>query len=233
MNYAPHSELQQLFERLQDTPSPHGLGGLVALIEGEKEALPLQLLKVRSQIAGNCAKTVVEQHFGNSSASTIEVTHIFPLPIEGALISMELQAGDVCIRGLCKERTTAEVVYHDAKARGKQVALITQERDDVHTLKVSGIPPKTEVIVRFTIIEFLDSIDGRFVWRFPTTIAPRFRPGASIGHRGPGVVSDSDRVPDASFLHAPARLEGGTALDLEVKVFAPVRDIESNFHTVN
>lgn len=233
MNLAQPSMLQRLFERLQGPQNEQGMGGLVALIDGQSTALPLLKLKVRSNIAGNCAQTVVEQHFQNSSKSTIEVTHIFPLPEQGALIAMELISGDCKVQGVCQEKNAAIDTYEDAQVWGKRVALITQERDDVHTLKVSGIAPNTDVIVRFTIIEFLDCIDGRFIWRFPTAIAPRFRPGKDIGHQGPGILHDSDRVPDASFLHAPARLAGGTAFDLEVKVAVPVREIEANFHTVN
>ena len=89
-------------------PDPRGLGGLVALVEGVEQALPLQEVKVRTSIVGDCCRTVIDQRFANVHDSPLEATHIFPLPEDGAVIEMELRAGDKVIRAECRERKEAQ-----------------------------------------------------------------------------------------------------------------------------
>ena len=213
-------------------PDPRGLGGLVALVEGVEQALPLQEVKVRTSIVGDCCRTVIDQRFANVHDSPLEATHIFPLPEDGAVIEMELRAGDKVIRAECRERKEAQRVFEEARKAGHRAGLLTQERADVHTLRVTNLPPKTDITVRIVVVERLENIDGLFRWRFPTVIAPRYLPGEPIGHDGMGTLPDTDHVPDASRLQPPLRLEGGTMLDLEVEIHGPVRSIESSLHAV-
>ncbi|MFO0981589.1 MAG: VIT domain-containing protein [Planctomycetota bacterium] len=207
-----------------------GLGGLLALAHGSEQPFPLRLVRVRTDIAGNVARSTVEQRFVNPFDAPVEAVHIFPLPGDGALIDVRLTAGDVTVRAECRERAAAERELGEARERGQRAALVTQERADVHTLRVTNIPPRAEVSVHLVVVEKLDAVDGRHQWRFPTTIAPRYTPGEPIDHSGPGVVPDTDRVPDASRLQPPIRLQGGTRLDLEVAVRGPVRSLRCSQH---
>ncbi len=216
-----------------DTPRhPAGLGGLLALVDGAQRALPLKEVKVGCSIAGNCSCTVVEQRFSNDYAQPLEAVHIFPLPENGALVEMELIAGDITVRAECRERKEAEQVFAQARSDGHRAALVTQERDDVHTLRVTNLPPKTEVSVRMVIVERLEVVDGSFRWRFPTTIAPRFLTGNPQSHEGSGSLPDTDAVPDASRLQPPLRLEGGTPLQLEVEIEGPVTNLSCSLHAI-
>ncbi len=217
-----------------DAPSPScGLGGLLALVDGAKRALPLAEVKVGASIAGGCCCTVIEQRFRNDYERPLEAVHIFPLPEDGAVVELELVAGDLTIRGECKEREEAAADFAQARAEGHRAALLDQERDDVHTLRVTNLPPQTEVVVRLTVVERLALVDGRFRWRFPTVIAPRFLPGVERGHDGPGALPDTDRVPDASKLQPPLRLEGGTTLELQAEIEGPVSRLQSSLHALS
>jgi Ca-activated chloride channel family protein len=207
-----------------------GLGGLVAL--GTGRALPLRLVKVRSEIVGNCARTVVEQRFGNDLSEPIEAVHIFPLPPAGAVVEMELHAGDTVVVADCREKEEATRTFEAARQSGHRAALLTQERADVHTLRVTRIPPGAEIRVRIVVIQAIESQDGLFRWRFPTVVAPRYHSGTPVGHSGPGTAADTDRVPDASRISPPIRLAGGTELDLEVEVRGPVSEISASSHAV-
>jgi Ca-activated chloride channel family protein len=175
---------------------------------------------------------VIEQHFSNELNKVVEAIHIFPLPEDGAVVEMELEAGDVVVKAECRQREEAEKVFKKAREEGYQAGLLTQERADVHTLRVTNLPPKSDVLVRIVVVERLETIDGHWRWRFPTVIAPRYLPGTPIGHEGPGVLPDSDHVPDASHLQPPLRLEGGTTLDLEVRIHGSIRELESSLHAV-
>lgn len=215
------------------TPDPRGLGGLMVLISGAPRPLPLTEVKVRARVAGDVATTVVEQRFHNAYASPMEALHIFPLPERGAVTEVELRAGEVVVRAECRERVEAERTYQAAVQAGHRAALLTAEREDVHTLRVANLPPGTDVTVRMVLVERLEAQDGRMRWRFPTVVAPRYTPGAAVGHAGPGVAPDTDLVPDASRISPPLRLSGGTRLDLEVELAGPIRSLSSSLHALS
>jgi Ca-activated chloride channel family protein len=209
-----------------------GLGGLLALVAGKEQALPLEDVKVRAAIAGDRCRSVVEQRFYNHLEKPLEAVHIFPLPEDGAIVEMELRAGDKVVRADLRPREEAEKAFEEARLAGHRAGLLTQERPDVHTLRVTNLPPKTEVTVRMVLVERLECIDGLLRWRFPTAIPPRYILGMLQGHAGAGTTPDTDQVPDASHLTPPLRLEGGTRLDLEVSIQGPVRALESSLHAV-
>lgn len=216
---------------LSDSPTPDGLGGLLA---GEDQRpLPLQAVKVRTELLGGLARSRVEQRFSNPHNTPLEAIHIFPLPERGAVVAVVLRAGDTEVRAECQERKQAEATYAAAKAQGHRAALLTHERDDVHTLRVTHLPPNTEVRVEIVVEELLKVEDGEYIWRFPTVVAPRYTPGDAVGHSGPGVLPDTDVVSDASRLTPPLRLAGGTQLDLEVVVRGPVHGVRSGLHAVS
>jgi len=225
-------EPQTIAPSLPAERAARDLGGLLALIEGAATPLPLTRVVVRSRLAGEHAHTTIEQFFYNAHSMPLEATHIFPLPHGGAVVAMELQAGDKVVRAECRERVDAERVFDEAREAGHRAGLLRKESADVHTLSVTNLPPLTEVIVRIVLIERLDCIDGEYRWRFPTVVAPRYIPGMPIGHAGSGVVPDTDLVPNASRLTPPLRLEGGTTLDLEAVVLGEVSELRSSLHAV-
>lgn len=211
---------------------PVGLGGLLCLVKGVEQALPLTGVRVRSQITAGFVTTEIVQRYENPHAIALEAVHIFPLPAEGAVTAVELRAGELVARATCKERQEAQKTYETARAQGQLTSLLTAERADVHTLRVANLPPGQSVRVAITVIERLTPVDGLYTWRLPTTLAPRYNPGQPAGHSGPGVLPDTDQVPDASRLQPPLRLMGGTLLDLEVEVTGPVRKLSAAQHCV-
>ncbi|MDP2315119.1 MAG: VIT domain-containing protein [Pseudomonadota bacterium] len=212
------------------TPDPRGLGGLVALVGGQERPLPLRDVKVRARVVGDCARIEVNQRYANPYDTALEAIHLFPLPEDGAVTEMELRAGDLVVRADCRERKEAEATFAAARDAGHRAALLTAERADIHTLRVTNLPPRTEVVVRMVIVQRLDTVDGRTQLRFPTTIAPRYLPGTATGHEGPGILPDTDHVPDASRLQPPVLVGAGAKLDLEVHILGAVRTVESSLH---
>ena len=206
-----------------------GMGGMRA---ADGRVFPLKTVKVRTSIAGACARTVIEQQFANPFDETLDVTWIFPLPGDGALTELELRAGDIVVRGECQRREEALRQFTEARAEGKLTALVETEQRGVQTLSLAGVAPKTEVTVQLIVVELLPVVDSRFRWQFPTTIAPRYTPGAEWGHSGLGVHADTDAVPNASRLTPPIRLAGGTILDMEVEIAGPLSSLESSLHAV-
>lgn len=217
---------------LCSTSDERGLGGLLALVEGRERPLPLVSMRVRVEIAGAIARTVVEQRFANPNEGPVEAVHLFPLPVRGALTEVELRCGELVVRAECREKDAAEREFAAARTAGHRAALVTRERADVHTLRITNLPPGEVVVVRLVVIEALPAEDGALRFRFPTTIAPRYIPGNEVGHAGPGTAADTDRVPDASRISPPLRLAGGTRLDLEVHFVGAPSRLQSSLHAL-
>jgi Ca-activated chloride channel family protein len=214
------------------TDSRGDLGGLIALVSGRECALPLTRVSVRTSIAGAVARTEVEQVFHNSLSSPMEAVHIFPIPSGGVVTEVQLRCGELTVEAECRAREEAERSFAAAREAGHRAALLTAEREDVHTLRVTRLPPGESVRVRIVIMEVLKSEDGTLRWRFPTVVAPRYMPGRATGQTGPGVAEDTDRVPDASRISPPLRLEGGTPLDLEVSFVGTPARLSSSLHAL-
>lgn len=215
-------------------PTGTDLGGLLALLGTRETPMPLVDVRVRTRITGLVAHTTVEQRFRNTLSAVMEAVHLFPVPAGGAVTACELRCGELTVRASCVERGAAERAFDDARQRGKRAALVTQERADIHTLRVTNLPPGQEVTVRIEVVERLAVEDGRALWRFPTVIAPRYLPGTPRGEAvGPGVLPDTDRVPDASRLAPPLLLAGGARLDLEVALDGAPARLASSLHALS
>ncbi len=193
-----------------------GLGALLGLIAESEVPFPLAQVQVRATIAGDCCHTVMRQRFTNQHSVPIEAVYLFPLPAQGAVTSMVLHAGERLIRAECRDREEAKQAFEKARNEGRRAGLLTEERSDVYTMRVTNLPPQTDVEVEIEVYERLEATDGRLRWRLPTVIPPRYLPGTPTDIGGPGILPDTDRVPDASRLQPPVRLAGGTMLDLEV-----------------
>lgn len=197
-------------------------------VASEPLPFPLVEVSVRAAIAGDCAVTELEERFANQHEGPLDVQHTFPLPPGGAVVSFEVVAGGRSVRGACKRLEQAKACFESARTRGKTAAIIESVRDDVHVVSLANVPPRTPVIVKMTIIERLRCDEGRFEYRFPTAISPKFVPGAANGHDGDGTSPDTDRAPDASRLTPPIRLAGGTPLHFEITVPEDLAEISGS-----
>ena len=171
-----------------------GLGALVALARGEEQAFPLRELRVRARIAGPLCVTEIEQRFANPLTRPLEALYLFPVPARATVTELGLRVGDRELKAECRERARAEQAFAAARQAGHRAGLLLRERRDLHALRVTNLPPGSEVTVRMVLLEELMLADGHWEWRFPTVIAPRFLPGTPWGQTGSGVLPDTDRV---------------------------------------
>jgi len=227
----------------EETSSPRRLGELLGIPLGKERveiakgraqphAFPLAKVVVRASILADCAVTVLEEHYTNASTRALDVTHTIPLPADGAVTAFEIVSGERVAKGVCKKKKEARADFESARERGKTAAIIESVRDDIHTISLANVPPQSDIVVRMTIVERLRVDDGRFEYRFPTAISPKFTPGSAVGHDGDGTEPDTDRAPDASRLTPPIKLDGGTALDLELTVAAGATDLAASLALV-
>jgi Ca-activated chloride channel family protein len=182
--------------------------------------LPLAHTRVVAQVSGNVARVEVTQFYVNPSKDRLEVVYAFPLPPNAAVTDMLFRIGNRVVLSEVHRREEAKRTYEAAKREGRTAALTEQERPNLFTQSVANVPPGDTVAVVLRYVHEVPFDDGRYLFHFPTTIGPRYIPGAPAqGAGGPGWSPDTDRVPDASRVTPPVVPEGQrSAHDVDILV---------------
>lgn len=213
------------------------------------QVVPTLQSDVKVEVTGMIARTTLRQQFKNNQNSWVEGIYVFPLPEDAAVDRLRMQIGERTIEGEIKERQEAKRIYHQARAQGKKVSLIEQERPNLFTNSVANIGPGETVVVEIEYQQTLRYDNGAFSLRFPMAITPRYIPGdpaiqAQQTDRfdGNGWAVIRDQVSDASRITPPIwRGEGKT----DPEKINPVRltvvlnsgfnldHVESLYHPIN
>ncbi len=182
-------------------------------------AFPLAHTRVSARVAGNVARVEVMQRYDNPSDRRLEAIYAFPLPENAAVVDMTFQIGSRVVQSEVRRREEARATYEAARREGRTAALTEQERPNLFTQSVANVPPHESIFVVLRYVHEVPFLDGRYRFVFPTTIGPRYIPGAPAGRAGPGWSPDTDQVPDASRVTPPVVPPGyRSAHDLELLV---------------
>ncbi len=177
------------------------------LVSADGRTLPLRGTDLRVEAQGGIARAVLRQRFVNPHAEPLSVRYLVPLPADGAVSAFSFTLGDKRIVGEIDKKDRARQRYEEAIVEGKSAALLEQDRSSLFTQDVGNIPPGAEVVSELVVDQKLRWLsDGRWEWRFPTVVAPRY-----MGHPG--------RVGDAAHIEVPvseAPLEARAQLALSI-----------------
>ena len=146
--------------------------------------VPLQRTDLSGEIVGPVAALSLRQRFGFSTAQfskPIEAVYRFPLPGDAAVTGVRVRFGEVEIVAALAERERAEQTYQEARAEGRQAALLTRESPDVFTLQVAGIRPDQEVAIQTDYAQLARPDGTGWSLRIPLTTVPRFVRGDERG----------------------------------------------------
>ena len=213
------------FEKIPNRPAPATPQFGLSVIDATGKALsicPLQHTDVTADIAGNLARVVVVQHFSNSSDAPIEALYTFPLPHEAAVDGMTFRIGEREIKGEIKKREEAAQIYNDAKASGRNAALLDQERPNIFSQRVANVMPGQQIRVEISFTQPVSYRAGKYQWEFPTVVGPRYV---------------TKQTPDAEKITPPITPEGIKAgHDLTMKIHlqsaVPIGEISSALHPI-
>ena len=207
-------------------------GGLFAKLDGQSVAFPLEHTEVRATLSGNVSRVEVRQTFTNPYDKPLEAVYQFPLPEDAAVDDMEIQIGNLIVRGLIKERQEAKKTYEAAKRAGKTAALLEQERPNLFTQSLANIVPgeTIEVVIRYT--DSLTFEGGDYEFAFPMVVGPRYIPGKPVDAAG-----NTDRVADAAKVTPPMlppEVRSGHDINVTVAIDAgvSVRQVRSPSHAI-
>ena len=196
---------------------------------------------IELQVSGMTVRATLRQQFRNDGAEWVEGIYVFPLSDTAAVDRMRMRVGERVIEGEVQEKEKARANYEAAKREGKRASLVDQQRANLFTTRIANVGPGETIDVE---IEFLDTAtfdNGTFSVRVPTTLTPRYIPGAPSGDRkGSGWAADTAEVPDASLITPPAvvtsrdhrlsfraTIDPGMPLDFVASRYHPV-DVESD-----
>lgn len=155
-------------------PAPSSSSGVrLVASDGREAAFQGATLHVRAQ--GGLAVVVLTQRFRNDHAEPLSVRYTMPLPANAAVRGYSFLLGGKLIRGEVDRKQQARERFEQAIASGQTAGLVDQERSSVFTQELGNIPPGEEIVALLELdqrLEWLD--DGRWSWRFPTVVAPRY-----------------------------------------------------------
>jgi Ca-activated chloride channel family protein len=149
--------------------------------------LPLKATKVEVRAVGGIARVVLRQRFVNDHDEPLSVRYQLPLPADGAVSGYAFELDGRRVVGEVDKKKKARERYEDAIMAGRSAALLEQDRSSLFNQEIGNVPPGEEIATEVVIDQKLSwTGEGRWQWRFPTVVAPRYQGAA-------GRVADAAR----------------------------------------
>ncbi|OOG57769.1 marine proteobacterial sortase target protein [Rhodanobacter sp. B05] len=183
------------------------------------------------RISGLVAEVQVRQQFRNAGKDWLEGDYLLPLPPGAAVYSMSLDIGERRIVAGIQRKEAAQKVFAQARADGRQAALVEADNGNLFRTAVTNVAPGATVTIELHYWQRIDYRAGEFSLHFPLTFTPRYhmREGAQPGDAGittAQVFADDDaRAPLRT--HIAVQLDAGVAL---AAVDSPSHAIVSTQH---
>jgi Ca-activated chloride channel family protein len=195
---------------------------MVVLGEHGEALRPVALtgVRVRVELRGLAARTVLTQTFRNTETVPIEALYCFPLEEGSTVCAMRVRAGGRTLVAIAEEKEKAFKSYDDAMAAGHGAYLLDMERQDILALSAGNLTPGQEAEVEIVSVAALPVADGVRRFQLPTTVSPRYAPAGAD-------PVDIDRISPPVMGAVPYRLQ------LEVRVLSePGLEIRSPSHEI-
>ncbi len=213
-----HSEEQSQTEK---TLSPY------FFVEGAKpgvESFPLKSTEVVANITGVIADVTVTQVYTNQGVDPIHAKYVFPGSTRAAVHGMRIRVGDKAVVAKIKEREKAAQEFAEAKAAGKNAALLEQQRPNVFTMAVANIMPGDRVEVQLVYSELLTPEKGIYQFVYPTVVGPRYSKTSESG------ASSENTWLKMPFLHQGESSRATFSIRLNVSSGVPLAELRSSSH---
>jgi Ca-activated chloride channel homolog len=160
------------------------LGTMV--IPGEIESsLPLEHTAVVAQVTGPIASVSVTQRFGNPFDHPIDLTYLFPLPQDAAVVGFELRVGSRVVHSRVEEAEAARQAFDVARESGKRAGLVEERRPNLFSIDLANIQQGETILATMRYHERLRFDDGEYRFVFPMGLTPKY-------HRDPREAERTD-----------------------------------------
>lgn len=201
---------------------------------------PLLDSEVSITVNGMVARVTLRQRFENPAAVWLEGVYVFPLPERSAVERLVMVIGDRRVEGRIMEKAEAEKVYREAAENGQHASLLASERPNVFATSVANIGPGEQITVEIQYQDAVTYDNGRFEYRFPMVVAPRFTAPAPqvAGREGPRRAASAVRpaAGDGDLFGPVRHPRESTAnrlrLSFSLTAGLPLRHLKSLYHPV-
>src|SRR5262245_36803622 len=189
------------------------------------ESFPLKSTKVVANITGVIADVTVTQVYENQGNTPIHGRYVFPGSTRAAVHGMRIRIGDKAVVARIRERQKAAQEFAEAKAAGKNAALLEQQRPNVFFMQVANIMPGDRVEVELVYSEMLTPEKGTYQFVYPAVVGPRY-----------SNTPESAAPADSKWVKSPYLHQGEpsrAALSIRVNVYTgvPLAELRSSSHT--
>jgi len=129
--------------------------------------IPLKNIDISIQIIHNVATVTYTQVYQNNDNSLLETEFFFPISPDACFDSFQAKFNDTVIEGVIKKKEEAKEEYKEAIAKGHTAAYseINENTGDIMKIMLGNIPPNTEISIKFSYIQKLETSLGKF-WCF-------------------------------------------------------------------
>ena len=176
-----------------------------------ESSLPLKHTAVVAQITGPVASVSVTQRFGNPFDHPIELTYLFPLPHEAAVVGFELRVGARVVHSRVEEAEAARQAYDVARDSGRRAGLVEERRANLFSIELANIQPGETILATMRYHERLRFDDGEYRFVFPMGLTPKY-------HHDPREAARTDSPTAASgspigTVDVQVAIDAGVALE--------------------
>jgi Ca-activated chloride channel family protein len=192
------------------------------------ESFPLKSTDVVANISGVIADVTVTQIYENQGVAPIHARYVFPGSTRAAIHGMRIRIRDKMVVAKIKEREKAAKEFAEAKAAGKNAALLEQQRPNVFSMAVANIMPGDRVEVQLVYSEILTPEQGIYEFVYPTVVGPRY------SHTPEAAAPDDSKWVKSPYLHdAPQGSDSPRAafsIRVNLSTGVPLADLRSPSH---
>ena len=155
------------------------------------------------------AEVTVAQTYRNEERVNIEAVYTVPLPLDAALLELEVEIGGRVLKGVVVEKSAAEKDYEEAIEAGDSAVMLEELEPGLYTMNVGNLLANETAKITFCYAILYRWAGDRLRLSLPTTIAPRYGDSPHQPHQ----------APDAS-------LTVENQFSLSVEIFGALRDAQ-------
>jgi len=189
------------------------------------ESFPLKSTKVVANITGVIADVTVTQVYENRGNTPIHGRYVFPGSTRAAIHGMRIRIGDKAVVAKIRERQKAAQEFAEAKAAGKNAALLEQQRPNVFFMQVANIMPGDKVEVELVYSEVLTPEKGTYQFVYPGVVGPRY------SHTPESAAPEDSKWVKSPYLHQGEPTRAALSIQVNVSTGVPLAELRSSSHT--
>src|SRR5262245_60986241 len=197
-------------------------------VDGTKsgiESFPLKTTDLVANISGVIVDVTVTQVYENQGVASIHAWYVFPGSTRVAVHGMRIRIGNKAVVARIRERQKAAQEFAEAKAAGKNAALLEQQRPNVFSMEVANIMPGDRVEVQLLYSEMLTPEKGTYQFVYPAVVGPRY------SHTPESAAPDDSKWVKSPYLHQGEAPRAALSIQVNVSTGVPLAELRSSSHT--